>query len=1105
MASEASDSENEASNASSGEQSQSPLFTSPNSRQTPTHWTPTIQQQSSRLAPSVGNYRSLQSRLTMPPTPMDSDDTMTPTTPIIKPAGYYTQKLQKFDQKALNGKKLRKKDLLTENNWLHWKSRIMRVLRSSRRLHEFALNQLPPPDKSSDPDEYDAWFELDQAVLEFIHANIDSEQLSNIPGGLEVNRMVDEDQSSADFWDNVCSVYESHSYQFLNNLLRILHRKHALENTNIPEHLSEMQKLRTQLANIEYVLDDHVFNGMIISSLPNSWDIYTTTIHGMHCSGERRRSKRCHWSQRGHVSTVELVSMLKTEYERRKQTETPPKVVDQTYQSYNNSHPNKKRKRKNENKSTSNCRVCRYTNHTADNCKWPKNGGYCLTCQKGGHWTQGCKSKEYNKSKRKGKGKDTTNTANTTDNSKSMHVNSTITASDNSSISDCYTWLADSATTSHIVGDKKMFFAYHQLNKTITGVGATHVKAIGIGSVLITSEINGKSYSMKLHNVLHVPGTTDNLFSVGRFEERGGEFRAKQGRAYFYDGESKLVISGKRENALYYLDIKVSLDVANFIKQPGLSWLEWHKRYGHIAVSGLEHLRRRNLVEGFNVDESSELSDCETCIRAKQTHNPFPKTTNQKTTYIGELTHMDLWGPARFTATNGAKYYITFIDDYSRHCTMKLLKNKTETTNKVKEYISMVERLLRRHAPMAIQSDNGKEFINTELRNWLGQRGVHLRPSAPYSPQQNGTAERYNRTIASLIRAMLLEKNLPKTLWGTAALHATYLRNRAYTWKISDQTPMERWCKEKPNVANFQEFGMPVSILNEANTKDKLDARGNIHLFVGFEDGPDAILYFDVSTRQVKVSRNYHFLPKSNSPRFEGECLEEGESLWETPDTSESEPEKEKDNTPLTIRIPKRTIIEEENEPEIQSKRQKTSQPYVSQEASLYAEMVYAAFNETGLASENPKTLKEAKESPDWPQWQKAIEIELDQLQQMGTWDLVNLPEERQAIGNKWVFLKKYSKTGKLEKYKARLVAKGYSQIPGMDFSQTFSPVVQLETIRTILSLAVNMDWEITQMDVKGAYLNVNLQEEVYMHQPDGFKDGTNRVCRLIKTIYGLK
>ena len=263
---------------------------------------------------------------------------------------------------------------------------------------------------------------------------------------------------------------------------------------------------------------------------------------------------------------------------------------------------------------------------------------------------------------------------------------------------------------------------------------------------------------------------------------------------------------------------------------------------------------------------------------------------------------MDLWGPALFTATNSAKYYITFINNYSHYCTMKLLKNKTEASEKVKEYIAFVKCLLRYHAPMAIQADNGMEVVNNDLQNWLGQHGVNLRLSTPYSLQQNGTAEHYNHTVADLIRAMLIEKNLPKILWQTAALHATYLWNHTYTQKLSNQTPMEHWSKQKPNVLKFQEFGTPVSILDESNTRDKLNAQGNIHIFVGFEDGPDAILHFDVSTHQFKASHNYHFMPKSNNPlQFKGECLEEGKSLWETP--SEPRQGRDKQDVPLTIQV----------------------------------------------------------------------------------------------------------------------------------------------------------------------------------------------------------
>jgi hypothetical protein len=151
------------------------------------------------------------------------------------------------------------------------------------------------------------------------------------------------------------------------------------------------------------------------------------------------------------------------------------------------------------------------------------------------------------------------------------------------------------------------------------------------------------------------------------------------------------------------------------------------------------------------------------------------------------------------------------------------------------------------------------------------------------------------------------------------------------------------------------------------------------------------------------------------------------------------------------------------------------------------------------------KILCEAQESAEWLQWEDAIKTELAQLKTMGTWELVEKLKDQMLIGNQWVFVQKTNKEGKVIKYKARLVVKGYSQKPGMECNETFAPVVRLETIQSVMSTATVMDWEIQQMDVKGAYLNGIIKEEVYMAQPEGFNDGTGRVCRLKKTIYGLK
>lgn len=171
------------------------------------------------------------------------------------------------------------------------------------------------------------------------------------------------------------------------------------------------------------------------------------------------------------------------------------------------------------------------------------------------------------------------------------------------------------------------------------------------------------------------------------------------------------------------------------------------------------------------------------------------------------------------------------------------------------------------------------------------------------------------------------------------------------------------------------------------------------------------------------------------------------------------------------------------------------------------AEMVYLTFNETKLAPDFPKSLKEVKESPDWPDWEKAVNTELQQLQKMGTRKLVAPPPNVTPISNKWVMVKKYDKEGNLQKYKARLVAKGYSQVPGMHYNDTFASVVRMETIRTLFALSVTENWEVQQMDVKGAYLNgnISISEEIYMKQPEGYDNGTEHLCYLIKSLYGLK
>ena len=156
---------------------------------------------------------------------------------------------------------------------------------------------------------------------------------------------------------------------------------------------------------------------------------------------------------------------------------------------------------------------------------------------------------------------------------------------------------------------------------------------------------------------------------------------------------------------------------------------------------------------------------------------------------------------------------------------------------------------------------------------------------------------------------------------------------------------------------------------------------------------------------------------------------------------------------------------------------------------------------------EEPKNIREALTCPSSDKWKIAMEEEMESMRSNNVWELVDLPKGRRAIGNKWVLKIKRKPDGSIDRYKARLVAKGYTQQEGIDYEETFSPVVRFASIRLILAIVANLDLELHQMDVKTAFLNGELEEEIYMEQPTGFiiKEQEHKVCKLLKSIYGLK
>jgi len=371
-----------------------------------------------------------------------------------------------------------------------------------------------------------------------------------------------------------------------------------------------------------------------------------------------------------------------------------------------------------------------------------------------------------------------------------------------------------------------------------------------------------------------------------------------------------------------------------------------------------------------------------------------------------------------------------------------------------------------------------------------------------------------NRTLVKLACAMLTDSKLPLFLWELAVTHATYLRNLSYTSAKPAATPYQGWTGKKPNVSHLHEFGAPIWVLLQGQSiQKKMLPKSQCCAYVGYDDGSKAIKYYNAATKNILLSRNFRFLMLSEPTPPEDIIIE-------------NPPEDQGENSPLCKgEVDSSTCSGAKNQTTIPQKRTAESnidprEPRRMRGILLdykYLNDPFPDEEEAGIASvakeeafmvlpdDDCKNISEAKASPEWLDWERAMQTELDQLKRMGTWRHVEKPPDVVPIGNKWVYVKKRDKEGQLIKYKARLVAKGYAQRPGYNYLETHSLVVRLKSIQALLAIAATHKLYMHQIDIKGAYLNSILKECVYMQQPEGFEDGTGHICLLVKSLYSLK
>ncbi|CAM8988652.1 unnamed protein product [Rhodiola kirilowii] len=436
-----------------------------------------------------------------------------------------------------------------------------------------------------------------------------------------------------------------------------------------------------------------------------------------------------------------------------------------------------------------------------------------------------------------------------------------------------------------------------------------------------------------------------------------------------------------------------------------------------------------------------------------------------------------------------------------------------------------------------LRADSAGEYMSRHLRRFLADQGTRSQFSCSGAHAQNGVAERKHRHLLETARTLMLASGVPSHFWAEAVSTAAYLINIQPSSALDGGIPVERLYGKAPDYAHIRLFGCVCYVLLAPRERTKLTAQSVECVFLGYSDEHKGYRCWDPVSRRIRISidvtfdESRPFYPRPSSSSTPSSLVEplsfltfSSTPVHTTPIPPRSSPTVS--SPPLVPYVPIEDVppAAVEDSPSIfpsssvsashsSAPSSPTSSPSSDEPSSPVLAPRYALRNRqtirppsryttaaTPLAA--PSSYREAMVHEEW---QHAMAEEIAAFERTDTWDLVPLPAGVRPITCKWIYTVKTRSDGSLERYKARLVARGFQQEHGRDYEETFAPVAYMTTIRTLLAVASVQQWSISQLDVKNAFLNGELRDEVYMRPPPGYSVPEGMVCRLRRSLYGLK
>ncbi|UYV65276.1 hypothetical protein LAZ67_3003777 [Cordylochernes scorpioides] len=446
-------------------------------------------------------------------------------------------------------------------------------------------------------------------------------------------------------------------------------------------------------------------------------------------------------------------------------------------------------------------------------------------------------------------------------------------------------WIADSGATDHMTFRREWFSTFEEIPEGVHPVclgDGKKIYAKGKGNIDILSYVDSQKINATLLDVLYVPELETNLFSISTATKHGLTLICK-GNQIKLTKNSKVLVTGIKDNSnLYRIFIKAKQSSQTHVAQ--LSLDIWHQRMGHVNPIKLTQMFENNVFEDdIKIREKPDSLLCEACIYGKQNRKVFHASTSPNSTYPGELIYSDVCGPMSKRSPGGSLYFVSFKDDFSRFRVAYFIRHKSDVLEKFKEFVKRV-RTETGNKIKRFRTDNGTEFVNKNFSDYLKSLGIVHELTAPYTPEQNGIAERDNRTIVESARCLLHGRKMPLELWAEAVNTAVYLLNRCTTKVLGNSTPYEIWYKRKPSILHLKTFGCNAYVHIPKDNRKKLDKKSIRTFFVGYTETNKNYRMWDPIARKIIISRDVIFTEANTSENIQDNQQEQasafGMEVW---------------------------------------------------------------------------------------------------------------------------------------------------------------------------------------------------------------------------------